>query len=80
VLLPPLEMKEFEQEAATIGLHPTERLITRHKAGSRPLRHITTFGLQGQLVREQELIVYEPEEAVYTAEFRALLRDFYLAF
>ena len=78
VLLPPPEMQHFEQAAATVGLLPATRLMLRHRAGSKPLRHVTAFTRQGPLLREQELLVKEAGED-YSPAFRELLGPFYLA-
>ena len=77
VLLPPPEMQHFELEATRAALFPLTRLVLRHRAGSKPLRHITTFGRQLQPVLQQELLVTEGE--AYSAAFKALLGPFYLA-
>ena len=77
VLLPPPEMQHFELEANRAGLFPMTRLVLRHRAGSKPLRHITAFGRQPQPVQQQELLVTEGE--TYSTAFRALLGPFYLA-
>ncbi|MBH8556802.1 tRNA1(Val) (adenine(37)-N6)-methyltransferase [Hymenobacter negativus] len=80
VLLPPPEMRAFEQEAAAVGLHPATRLVVRHRPGSKPLRHITGFRRAAATVREKELIIRTAEnDAEYSAAFRALLAGFYLA-
>ncbi|TLM97203.1 methyltransferase [Hymenobacter jeollabukensis] len=82
VLLPPPEMREFEQEAARAALSPISHLILRHRPGSKPLRHVTTFGLAAgpqPTPVESPLTIHAADES-YSAEFRTLLRDFYLAF
>ncbi|MCA8830685.1 tRNA1(Val) (adenine(37)-N6)-methyltransferase [Hymenobacter pini] len=79
VLLPPPEMKQFEQEAAAVGLHPVFRLILYHRPGSKPLRHITTFSRQPGLVQQQELPLHEATSEDYSAWFREALGPFYLA-
>ncbi|MFD2717400.1 tRNA1(Val) (adenine(37)-N6)-methyltransferase [Hymenobacter monticola] len=80
VLLPPLEMQDFEGEAAKLGLHPTSRLVVRHRPGSRPLRHITGFRKRVQAVVETELFIRTTgSETDYSPEFQALLAGFYLA-
>lgn len=79
VLLPPPEMREFEQEAARVGLSPISRLVLQHRPGSKPLRHITAFGFGAQPVTEAVLTIHEADES-YSAAFRTLLREFYLAF
>jgi tRNA1Val (adenine37-N6)-methyltransferase len=80
VLLPPPEMRAFEQVAATAGLCATTRLVVRHRPGSRPLRHITGFRRGKAVVAETELIIRAAEnDAEYSMEFRVLLAGFYLA-
>lgn len=79
VLLPPPEMREFEHEAAQAGFSPTSRLVLQHRPGSKPLRHITTFGFGAPPLTEAVLTIHDADEA-YSVAFRALLRDFYLAF
>ena len=80
VLLPPVEMREFERVAAAGGLHPATRLVVRHRPGSRELRHITGFRRAGQAPVETELTIRTAvDEQAYSTEFRALLAGFYLA-
>ncbi|OWP62617.1 methyltransferase [Hymenobacter amundsenii] len=79
VLLPPPEMGEMEREAAVVGLFPATRLVLRHRATSKPLRHIVAFGRQAGPIREQELPLHEPDSVDYTAWFRERLGPFYLA-
>ncbi len=80
VLLPPLEMAGFENEAAGAGLHPATRLVLRHRPGSRPLRHITGCRRAPDgPVTETELMIRTAQEEEYSAAFRALLAGFYLA-
>ena len=80
VLLPPPEMRAFEQIVAGAGLHPATRLVLRHRPGSRPLRHITGFRREAPAVRETEMTIRTAEdEQEYSAEFRARLAGFYLA-
>ncbi|RTQ52460.1 methyltransferase domain-containing protein [Hymenobacter gummosus] len=79
VLLPPPEMREFEREALQAGLGLRQQLIVHHRLGSKPLRHISSFGFGPQMVQSAELFIHDADEA-YSAAFRQLLRDFYLAF
>ena len=79
VLLPPPEMQAFEAIAAGYGWRPATRLVVRHRAGSRPLRHITGFWTgPGTAVAETELQIRTGAEE-YSVEFRDLLAGFYLA-
>lgn len=80
ILLPPLEMRAFEQVAAATGLHAATRLVVRHRPGSKALRHITGFRRQAGAAQESELLIRTAEsDAEYSAAFRALLAGFYLA-
>jgi tRNA1Val (adenine37-N6)-methyltransferase len=79
VLLPPPEMQQFEQEAAVAGLYPVHRRVLRHRPGSKPLRHITTFGRQPTPVQQQDLALHEADSADYSGWFREALGPFYLA-
>nr|WP_262905245.1 methyltransferase [Hymenobacter nitidus] len=80
VLLPPLEMQQFEREAVRAGLFPAARLALHHRPGSKALRHITRFGRAATAAATQVLPIHEADSAAYSPEFRQLLRDFYLAF
>ncbi|RAK69815.1 methyltransferase [Hymenobacter edaphi] len=80
VLLPPPEMREFEQEAARTGLFPRSRLVLRHRPGSKPLRHITGFARGPHPAPAETPLTIHAADESYSAEFRALLREFYLAF
>ena len=80
VLLPPIEMREFEATARTVGLHPNTRLMVQHRPGSPPLRHITGFRRGSGATAETEMTIrLAGEEHEYSADFRALLGGFYLA-
>ncbi|RIY13477.1 methyltransferase domain-containing protein [Hymenobacter rubripertinctus] len=79
VLLPPPEMREFEQEAARAGLFPLTRLVLHHRATSKPLRHITAFGRAGGPVTETAHSLYASDSDAYSAWFRERLGPFYLA-
>jgi tRNA1Val (adenine37-N6)-methyltransferase len=80
ILLPPPEMHHLEREAAGAGLYPSHRITLHHRPGSKVLRHITTFGQSAGLVATQALAIHQNTDEGYSAEFRVLLRDFYLAF
>lgn len=80
VLLPPPEMRHFEQRVALGSFSPSIRLQLRHRLGSRANRHITTFTRTPEATENCSLAIYTEAEAAYSPEFKALLRDFYLAF
>lgn len=84
VLLPPPEMRAFEGIAAGARLYPATRLVVRHRAGGRPLRHITGFRRAPAVTQETEIAIHSGDDsaedgASYSAAFRALLGGFYLA-
>ena len=80
VLLPPPEMRAFEQVLGAFGLHSATRLVVRHRPGSQPLRHIVGFRRGAVVSQETELTIRAAEnDEEYSAEFRALLAGFYLA-
>ncbi|GGG43291.1 tRNA1(Val) (adenine(37)-N6)-methyltransferase [Hymenobacter glacieicola] len=78
VLLPPPEMQHFAQDAARAGLHPITRLVVHHRPGSKALRHITSFGRLAGPVLEQQLLLHEADDTVYSSRFQKLLAPFYL--
>jgi len=78
VLLPPPEMQEFVRVAVADGLYPTTQLTLHHRPGSRPLRHITTFGRQPQPTQHHSLAIRAVDSEAYSSEFQAILKDFYL--
>lgn len=81
VLLPVPEMDRFITEAAAVGLHPATRLALHHRPGARALRHIVAFGrAPGPLIEQVLVIRTAGNDSEYSAEFRALLAGFYLAF
>lgn len=79
VLLPPAEMLHLEREAAFVGLYPNSRVELRHRTGSKPLRHISTFTRLLQPLAHQTLPLHTATTTEYSAEFRQLLSSFYLA-
>jgi len=78
ILLPPPEMQHFGRAAATAQLYPIMRLVLHHRAGSKPLRHITTFGRQPQAVAQSDLAIYAADTEIYSRNFQQLLQPFYL--
>ncbi|MDQ2793654.1 MAG: methyltransferase [Bacteroidota bacterium] len=80
VLLPPVEMRAFEQVIDAAGLRAATRLVVRHRPGSKALRHITGFRRNGAVVQETETTIRTmANDAEYSPAFRALLSGFYLA-
>lgn len=79
VLLPPPELLQFEQEAAAGGLPVRARLLVQHRPGGRTTRGIGEFGRgEAAKIRTDNLVIQDTDGA-YSAAFRALLNEFYLA-
>ena len=78
VLLPPPEMQEFEHAAA--GELPVRaRLLVQHRPGGRATRCISEFGRGAPAELRTSNLVIQNAEGAYSAAFRALLSEFYLA-
>ena len=85
VLLPPYEAGKLAELAQNFGLHPFRRLSLRHHEQKPFFRVITGFSFVNAEPIDETLTIYEhnPQSKSgggYTAEFRALLQDFYLIF
>jgi tRNA1Val (adenine37-N6)-methyltransferase len=80
VLLPPQQMDELVARAQERGLQPFRQLMIRHHAQKPVFRIITGFTFVETNGSLDLLTIYEPDNRMHTAEFRALLRDFYLLF
>jgi tRNA1Val (adenine37-N6)-methyltransferase len=81
VLLPPAQMRQLTRLAAEAGLFPTWQLNMRHHVQKPVFRQIIGF-VRGtkNILTNSELDIYEPSGGAYTADFRALMGDFYLIF
>jgi tRNA1Val (adenine37-N6)-methyltransferase len=79
VLLPPLEMHQFEQEAAAGGLPVRARLLVQHRPGGRVTRCISAFGRAALREPRAASLTIQTANGAYSPEFRALLSGFYLA-
>lgn len=80
VLLPSYETEKLIDLAGRIGLHPRQQLSLRHYVHKPVFRVVTGFSFGTEPVNVDGLAIYEPDGQTYTAEFRGLLRDFYLIF
>lgn len=80
VLLPPYEMGKLTPLAQEAGLWPFNRLSVRN-TGQKPFfRIVTGFSLEKTTFLDRTLDIREQDGNLYTPEFQALLRDFYLIF
>lgn len=80
VLLPPYETEQLTKLAGEVGLVPIKRLSLQHHAQKPVFRVVTGFSFATKQRIDEELNIYESDGRTYTADFRALLRDFYLIF
>ncbi|MDJ0365267.1 methyltransferase [Hymenobacter sp. H14-R3] len=80
VLLPPPEMQHFVQEALAGQLPLRAQLAVRHRPGGRITRCISEFGHVAPAAVPQRELVIQDADGAYSADFRALLAGFYLAF
>lgn len=80
ILLPPAEMKMFEEKMFLNGLYPLRKLAIRHHSGKPVFREISLFSRKEQDLIIKELCIYEPDGKTYTHDFEALLKDYYIIF
>ncbi len=79
VLLPPQEMRFFAQEARTFGLVPFQKLQI-YTLPTKPVwRVIQGFGRQDDGLEEQTLVVSDAPQ-LYSLDFEALMKEYYLIF
>ncbi|QKG56058.1 methyltransferase [Hymenobacter sp. BRD128] len=79
VLLPPPEMPHFAQAAGASGLAVQARLAVRHRPGGRLTRSIWQFGRAAPASPRDGSMAIQEADGQYSAAFRALLAEFYLA-
>lgn len=80
VLLPPSETDKLTELAQNAGLMPFKRLLLRHHNQKPVFRVISGFSFAENQPVDEVLTIYESDGRTYTADFRALLRDYYLIF
>ena len=80
VLLPPYEMGKLTQLAQDAGLLAFNRLSIRHNHQKPVFRVVAGFSFKKSTFSDKTLDIRGPDGSMYTTEFRALLRDFYLIF
>ncbi|GAB4409072.1 MAG: methyltransferase [Microscillaceae bacterium] len=81
LLYPPYEAARFAQMAEPKGWKPHQRLWVYNQPQKPCFRVMTVYGRENPAfpLRETELFIRDAAQQ-YTAEFKALLRDFYLIF
>ena len=79
VLLPAYEAKVLEDLAVSKGFFPQKKLIVRHREGAKILRVIVEYGTASVVLENTELLIKDAQEQ-YTAQFSALLKEYYLIF
>ncbi|GAB3010856.1 tRNA1(Val) (adenine(37)-N6)-methyltransferase [Spirosoma pulveris] len=90
VLLPPFETDLLTELARKTGLHTFKRLFLRHNSQKAAFRIVSGYSYVKRPLDEKTLTIYErvdvadqaksQSKEMYSPEFRALLRDFYLIF
>jgi len=80
VLLPPPEMQAFAEVARASGLAVQAQLAVQHRPGGRTTRSIWQFGAAAPGAPRASTLVIQEADGQYSAEFRELLAEFYLAF
>ncbi|MFC5272038.1 tRNA1(Val) (adenine(37)-N6)-methyltransferase [Adhaeribacter terreus] len=79
LLLPPSEAEVFRKLALNEKLFPVKELQLFTQPNGKHLRTIYAYSFQKKPAEQQSLIIRNPDQT-YTAEFAALLRDYYLIF
>ena len=81
VVLPKAEGTAFIAEAACRGLYCVRKTNVRPVADKAVKRLLLTFSrIADETLHEDTLCIHESDSADYTAEYKALTRDFYLKF
>ncbi|WP_299703850.1 methyltransferase [uncultured Pontibacter sp.] len=81
LLLPPVEANHFAELAKVHELYLAETLEVYTRTGGKCIRHVQTYTFEptAQAVTKT-LDIREEDSTTYTADFTALLRDYYLIF
>lgn len=79
LILPFMAGEKLIEQATDLDLFCVEKWAICTKTGKPPKRMIITFGREKRPFLEKSLDIYDLENQ-YTAEFKALTRDFYLNF
>jgi tRNA1Val (adenine37-N6)-methyltransferase len=78
VLLPSIQMQELEAELLKNKLFLQHSLALSHRKSAKVLRKIATYGWQNQKTSFSELCIKDENEQ-YSAAFKDLTKDYYLA-
>jgi len=76
ILLPMHRSSEFEKSASTLGFNVKEKVLVKQTPKHPPFRCMLLFGYEEIIATKRELIIKENDS--YTADFIALLKDYYL--
>lgn len=79
IIYPEEARKTFEEFVGQIGFHPFYILKIHNKPDSNPFRTITGYRKSIDILKEDHLVIRDPDGS-YSIPFKALLKDFYLAF
>ncbi|MDO6389808.1 methyltransferase [Pontibacter sp. BT731] len=81
LLLPPAEGNHFAELAKAHALYLAETLEVYTRTAGKCIRHIQTYTFSPtKEVNSKKLNIREEDGTTYTADFTALLRDYYLNF
>lgn len=80
VILPPAEAETFISECAATGLHPRRRTEVCAFAHTPPKRVLLEIGFGQSDTQTSRLTIHGATPEIFTSEYRALTKDFYLKF
>ena len=81
LLLPPAEATLFQKLALTHNLNLTGTTEVYTYVGGKCIRHIQTYTFSTPIAPvTRQLFIREADKTTYSAEFAALLREYYLQF
>ncbi|WP_255594113.1 tRNA1(Val) (adenine(37)-N6)-methyltransferase [Pontibacter sp. HSC-14F20] len=81
LLLPPAEASHFAELAKAHALYLAETLEVYTRTGGKCIRHVQTYSFEPtEQITYKKLDIREEDGTTYTADFTALLRDYYLIF
>ena len=78
VIIPASEISNFNNLAYFQGLFPERQTFIRHHAGKKYTRCLAEYSRQQTSCITDELVIKRENNELYTVEFDALTRDFYL--
>jgi tRNA1Val (adenine37-N6)-methyltransferase len=80
VLLPTFEFEQFMQLALNQGFRLKKRYDLRNSAIKNTFRVVGVFVRTETKLIEETVIIYDQEPSIYSAHFKAIMKDFYTIF